>query len=124
MTTELFNDIVSLFKERYLIINNGKSQDMSTEKILNMASMNLQYNPFNWMLDLFKINDKIISKFSNVNIQWVDNYISIKQKNDPSIPLYFPDIFVDFKNYVDSLISEEYLKCNLIKDKIFNTYKL
>ena len=42
--------------------------------------------------------------------------------NNPSEGANFPDIFIDFKEYVGNLMDEKYIECQQIKDKIFTSY--
>jgi hypothetical protein len=121
MTQIIFDNVVELFKKRFNIlinINTAKEKSKDIIDIINMDIVVENKNPWDCMLKFFEINNKIISYFDTINKEWCKKYHEEKIIF-PGKPTPFPLIFIDFQNYVEHLMNEEYLECEKIKNKIY-----
>jgi hypothetical protein len=126
MTQENFDNIVEMFKKRYILSNNNPDDSYKEAEeqieLLKIGIVIENYkSPWSWMLDLIKINKDIILYFDGINEDWCKKYHE-DRINFSKEPTIFPDIYKDFNLYVDNLMSENYIECIKIKEKIFNSY--
>jgi len=71
------------------------------------------------MINYFTCKDDIIKYFDSINEEWCLKYHYDRNQPSTDEGVKFPDIFNDFKNYVENLNIENYSECEKIRDKIF-----
>jgi len=126
MTQEIFDNGVKLFKERYIIksSNSPENSYKKSQEQIEFLNMGLEVdtkNPWTWIIDFFEMTKKIISYFDGINENWCKKY-NEDRINFPDKPTDWPTIFIDFRDYVENLMNENYIECSKLKDRIFISY--
>jgi hypothetical protein len=123
ITQEVFDKIVDMFKNRDKILSARYDADKKSEDMIELMQCGVcteKYeNPWKFMADYFKYNKEIIVYLNSVDENWCKKYNYDNENPTIEGGVKFPDIYLDFKDYVDNLNNENYLKCKIIKDKIF-----
>lgn len=127
MNKEFFDNIAEKFKKMYAIKLKSKVKPYSVKEIVELLEMGVElskdeYNPYAWVTEYFSYQQNIILYLDSINEKWCEKYHDDRKIAKPDEIVYLPNIFIDFKNYVESLMNEEYLECQKIKDKIFISY--
>lgn len=131
MTQEIFDNIVNMFKKRYIFLENVKQcsplqQVLYQELKEDAKNLDLKdieyYQPYHLKIDwnyLINLDKEIVLYFDSINPDWSKKY----HEQDYSIrTISTIDIFVYFQSYVKNLMNEEYIECKNIKEKIFVSY--
>ena len=73
------------------------------------------------MVEYTDFNQNILKYFDSINKDWSKEYHYMR-KCFPDNPTKMPEIYQDFKLYVNNLMNEKYEECKAIKRKIFISY--
>jgi len=122
MNKENFDEIVEEFKKLYALKLKAQADpNYSLEKVLELLELGIEHDRITY----YNFIRTIIPKLDSMNINWCKKYhddVEFLRVNHPTEGAKFPEIFVDFKDYVDLLMNEKYIECQEIKDKIFTSY--
>jgi len=124
MNIEIFDTVVNMFKniDEILSHKDDINAEQELEDMIELAKMGIKKefkNPYQFMINYFTCKDDIIKYFDSINEEWSLKYHYDRKQPSTDEGVKFPDIYIDFKNYVEKLNTEEYLECKKLRDKIF-----